>query len=176
MGPKPFTAFKDRRCDQNNNNNKKPLFFIIKRVCISDWLLQFPLSRHHFGANGPTSKSTEQCTPVDCRQKHCEHVTLLLKSHHWLPMKQRIEYKLATFAFAFRYFATSTAHFPSTSRTFSPRTLLQIPSIFFWQTTICPTCKLELCRCWVFPVSGAFCSELSSGSNAHVSLSRILHV
>ena len=36
------------------------------------------------------------------RKKRSEHVTPMLISLHWLPVKQRIEYKLATLAF--RYF------------------------------------------------------------------------
>ena len=52
------------------------------------------------------------------RKKRSEHVIPMLISHHWLPIKQRIEYKLETLAF--RYFDGTL---PLTSHTVSPRTL-----------------------------------------------------
>ena len=42
------------------------------------------------------------CQKHKGRKKRSEHVTPMLISLHWLPIKQRIEYKLATLAF--RYF------------------------------------------------------------------------
>ena len=51
------------------------------------------------------------------RKKRSEHVTPMLISLHWLPIKQRIEYKLATLVSA-----TLMVHCPRTSHTVSPRT------------------------------------------------------
>ena len=56
------------------------------------------------------------------RKKRSEHVTPMLIPVHWLPIKQRIEYKLATLAFA-----TLMVHCPLTSHTVSPRTPLTDP-------------------------------------------------
>jgi len=69
-------------------------------------------------------------------KKRSEHVTTMLISLHWLPIKQRIQYKLATLAF--RYFDGTSPPLPLTLSLLvhSP----QIPSIVFWQTALCPTC------------------------------------
>ena len=48
------------------------------------------------------------------RKKRSEHVTPSLISHHWLPIEQRIEYKLAAWLSA-----TLMVHFPLTSQTVS---------------------------------------------------------
>ena len=73
-------------------------------------------------------------------QKDSKHVTPLLKSIHWLAIKQHIKYKLTTFAFH---------NFNSTLPFYLSECLssLQIPSILLWQTTLCPTSKSKRWRC-----------------------------
>ena len=51
---------------------------------------------------------------LNFRKKRSEHVTPSLISHHWLPIEQRIEYKLAAWLSA-----TLMVHFPLTSQTVS---------------------------------------------------------
>ena len=74
-------------------------------------------------------------------KKRSEHVTPMLISLHWLRIKQRIEYKLATLAF--RYFDGTLPPYLShclSSYPPPPPPPPPITSIIFWQTALCPTC------------------------------------
>ena len=64
---------------------------------------------------------------MDFREKRSEHVTPLLISVHWLPIKQRIEYKLT--ASAFRYFdGTLPLHLANRLSSYTPRWSLRSSS------------------------------------------------
>ena len=77
------------------------------------------------------------------RQKHSEHITLLLKALHCLLIKWPIEYKLATFTFC--YFDSKLPLY--ISHCLSPYTPCRSLLILFWQTTIHPACTFEKCQC-----------------------------
>ena len=69
------------------------------------------------------------------RKKRSEHVTLILISLHWLPIKQRIEYKLATLAF--RYFdGTLPPYLSHWLSSHTPHRSLRSSS----DKLLCPTC------------------------------------
>ena len=57
---------------------------------------------HHFWSNVPPSKNSKSCSQSHffCKSKH-EHVTPLCKKLCWLQVKERILFKIATFAFHF---------------------------------------------------------------------------
>ena len=70
------------------------------------------------------------------RKKRREHVNPLLQKLHWLPIKQRIEYKLATLAFRFHegtlppyLSACLSSYCPSRSLRSSNEKLLSVPRI-----------------------------------------------
>ena len=59
------------------------------------------------------TKDPEQRRTAHLEKSKHDHVTPLLKELHWLPVKYRIQYKLATFAF--RHFDSTLLPYPSSS-------------------------------------------------------------
>ena len=113
--------------------------FVCDRVFISDWLLQIPFDRPHFRADGPTSKSTEQCSSADFSseaQRACNTIAEVtpLAAHqtsHCIQIGNLCLPLLRRHTSSLRLRLSLLIH------------SLQMPSIFFWQTTICSTCKFE---------------------------------
>ena len=81
-------------------------------------------------------------------QKRSGHVTPLVIKLYWLPIKQHIEYKIATLAF--RYFDGTLPPYLRLSISILSS---QIPPILLRKSAVCPTYKLKKCRCKTFPLS-----------------------
>ena len=62
-------------------------------------LLQFPFLHHQLLSNEtPTNNSERSCRAVTNTPKH-HHITLVIKSLHWLKVLQRIQYKLVSLTY-----------------------------------------------------------------------------
>ena len=115
---------------------------------------------HHFWSNVPPSKNSKSCSQSRffCESKH-ERVTPLLKKLHWLPVKERILFKIATFAFHFLWWYPATI---SVILSLCVHSISYCPFQFWWKNSF--QCKMETQGLWslVILCSGASCLEQPS--------------
>ena len=103
------------------------------------------------------------------RKRRSEHVRPMLISLHWLPIKQRTEYKWATLAF--RYFeGTLLPYLSHCLSSYTPHR--SVPSIIFWQTAPWPTGHWKSACARSFQYQAPFVWNSCSGTNPILSSKR----
>ena len=77
------------------------------------WLLQLSPGQSACGTGRSTADGSEQCGTACSEERKRDHRTSLLYELHWLLVKFRCEYKIATFAY--RHFDNTLPYYPSAS-------------------------------------------------------------